>query len=129
MNEIDITHWLSMRTRIEQRVLDIVGEIEGHSIDHHDPTIYWPEDGENTISVAWTEYGSYGSEWDFSESIPLRWIWEENWFKEHQRNIDEKTRQKVKQDHKDKEEKERKDKEIRRSKYLRLKEEFENEDV
>lgn len=120
----DVRYWLSMKDRIEERVLDIVGEIEGHSIDHHEPTIHWPEEGEDTITVCWTEYGAYGSEWDFHENIPLHWLSDPDWFKEHQRILDERARQKVEKEREEKEEKERKDKAVRRAQYLRLKEEF-----
>lgn len=134
MNDADIRHWIDMKDRLETRAIEIAEEMASSkrsNVDISDATIFWPEKDEENVSVSWTEYGRYQSEWDYSESFPLKWLTmdDDDWYKEYRDRERVKAAAKERKERQAEEEKERKEAKERKAQYLELKEEFENEDV
>lgn len=140
MNESEIRNWLAMRDELHDKAIHIAESMLIHkqgnatlSIGQHDPEIHWPGDddieyGRENVTVAWTEYGAYGSEWPESESFPLQWLWDEDWYEAFKARHEERKRLDAEDKRQEDEAKEQRELEQRRSKYLKLKEEF-GEDV
>lgn len=134
MTESETRKWLAMREELEDRAIDIVENMRVRkrnkpieSISQHEPTIDWPEDDEDNVSVSWTEYGAHGSVWYEGESFPLRWIWDDEWYEKF--TVQHESREQIKavKEQQRAEEKEKREVKQRRAQYLKLKEEFNDE--
>ena len=124
MNEADVRQCIDMKEQIEARLIEMASYMSGRDVESESPTIYWPEGDEDSFSIAWTEYGGWGSEWDYSEHIPIHWLWSDDWREQADELKIAKHNAEVEERRLANEEEEREEREDRRAQYLELKEEF-----